>query len=210
MGGRRGRMTTLAQRQQLITLIDQATNAGARLHIACSEVSISKRTYRRWKADKDNTGDKRPIAVRAAPSNKLSDIERQAILNACNEPRFASLPPSQIVPTLLDEGIYHASESSFYRVLKGHNQLKPRGRAKAKNPRKPPETFIATKPCQVFCWDITYLPSKVRDRFNIRKRMKVFNAGRMVGLEGKTGKGGNLGLNRLDRTRLGGKRMGTG
>ena len=70
-------MTLLAQRQQLITLIDQATNAGARLHIACSEVNISKRTYRRWKADKNHLGDKRPIAVRPAPSNKLSDINHQ-------------------------------------------------------------------------------------------------------------------------------------
>ena len=110
-------MTLLAERQQLITLIGEATNKGARLTIACMEIGISKRTYRRWKADKDNTGDKRPIAIRPAPSNKLSDVERQAILDACNEPRFASLPPSQIVPILLDEGIYHASESSFYRVL---------------------------------------------------------------------------------------------
>ena len=77
MGGRRGRMTLLAQRRQLITHIDQAADAGARLHIACSEVGISRRTYRRWRADKDNTGDKRPIAVRAAPSNKLSDINHQ-------------------------------------------------------------------------------------------------------------------------------------
>ena len=37
-------MTSLSDRQQLITLIDEATNAGARLHIACSEVGISKRT----------------------------------------------------------------------------------------------------------------------------------------------------------------------
>ena len=113
-------MTLLADRQQLITLIDQATDKGARLHIACSEVGISRRTYRRWKADKNHLGDKRPIAVRAAPSNKLSDIERQAILNACNEPRFASLPPSQIVPTLLDEGIYHASESVFVNIVVTH------------------------------------------------------------------------------------------
>ena len=61
MGGRRGRMTLLAERQQLITLIGEATNKGARLTIACMEIGISKRTYRRWKADKDNTGDKRPI-----------------------------------------------------------------------------------------------------------------------------------------------------
>ena len=34
-------MTSLSERQQLITLIDQATDKGARLHIACSEVGIS-------------------------------------------------------------------------------------------------------------------------------------------------------------------------
>ena len=32
-------MTILAQRQQLITLIGEATDKGARLHIACSEVA---------------------------------------------------------------------------------------------------------------------------------------------------------------------------
>ncbi|MCK6053293.1 DDE-type integrase/transposase/recombinase, partial [Moraxella osloensis] len=195
-------MTSLSERQQLITLIDQATNAGARLHIACSEVNISKRTYRRWKADKDNTGDKRPIAVRAAPSNKLSDIERQAILNACNEPRFASLPPSQIVPTLLDEGIYHASESSFYRVLKGHNQLKPRGRAKAPNPHKPPETFIATKPCQVFCWDITYLPSTVRGQFYYLYMIEDVYSRKIVGFEVYDREAGDLAAKLLERTLL--------
>ena len=203
-------MTLLADRQQLITLIDQATDAGARLHIACSEVSISKRTYRRWKADKDNTGDKRPIAVRPAPSNKLSDIERQAILDACNEPRFASLPPSQIVPTLLDEGIYHASESSFYRVLKAHNQLKPRGRAKAPNPRKPPETFIATKPCQVFCWDITYLPSTVRGQFYYLYMIEDIYSRKIVGFEVYDREAGDLAARLLERTLLNENAIGIG
>ena len=38
------------------------------------------------------------------------------------ESRFQSLPPSQIVPTLLDEGRYIASVSSYYRVLKAAGQ----------------------------------------------------------------------------------------
>lgn len=42
-------------------------------------------------------------------------------------PEYASLPPSQIVPTLLDKGKYIASESSFYRVLKAVGQLTRRG-----------------------------------------------------------------------------------
>ena len=203
-------MTSLSERKQLITLIDEATDTGARLSIACMEIGISKRTYRRWKADKDHTGDKRPIAIRPAPCNKLTEAERQAILDACNEPRFASLPPSQIVPTLLDEGIYHASESSFYRVLKQHNQLTHRGRAKAKNPRKLPETFIATKPCQVFCWDITYLPSTVRGQFYYLYLIEDIYSRKIVGFEVYDREAGDLAARLLERTLLNENAIGAG
>ena len=53
-------------------------------------------------------------------------------------PEHASLPPSQIVPRLADQGQYLASESSFYRVLKEHGQINRRG--KAQLPQKVPKT----------------------------------------------------------------------
>ncbi|EGV27535.1 Integrase catalytic region, partial [Thiorhodococcus drewsii AZ1] len=43
-------------------------------------------------------------------------------------PEFADRPPSQIVPTLADQGRYIASEASFYRVLRAHDQLAHRGK----------------------------------------------------------------------------------
>ena len=55
---------------------------------------------------------------RPVPRNKLSETERTQVLALVNEPRFASLPPTQIVPKLADEGQYLASESSFYRLLR--------------------------------------------------------------------------------------------
>ena len=61
--------------------------------------------------------DLRPLAYRPAPYNKLADHERQEILQVCNQPEYEHLPPTQIVPSLLDRGRYLASESSFYRVL---------------------------------------------------------------------------------------------
>ncbi|MFN2309830.1 MAG: hypothetical protein ABR553_08885 [Gammaproteobacteria bacterium] len=54
----------------------------------------------------------------------------------CNEPRFASLPPSQIVPRLADEGVCLASESSFYRGLHTAGQQKCKYR-----PEYPSEGF---------------------------------------------------------------------
>ncbi|MFT7372208.1 MAG: hypothetical protein ACI9T9_000890 [Oleiphilaceae bacterium] len=55
--------------------------------------------------------DKRADAIRPAPSNKLSIEEESAILDACNQPEHASLPPSQIVPELLDGKVYLASSA---------------------------------------------------------------------------------------------------
>jgi putative transposase len=135
-----------------------ARRAGARLKAACEVVGISLRTYRRWKHGGE---DGRPLAERAAPAHKLNEAEREAIVAACNEPRFASLPPSQIVPRLADEGRYLASESSFYRVLHAAGQQHHRGRARAPQVREP-ASHEATGPNQVWCWDVSYLPSGIR------------------------------------------------
>ena len=129
MGERqRGRLTSVSERTQYVTWIREAKESGARLPLACDEAGISLRTYKRWYQNGKVLADKRPDAVRPTPTNKLSELEQTAILSSCNEGRFKSLPPTQIVPTLLDEGIYLGSESTFYRVLKQHGQLHHRGR----------------------------------------------------------------------------------
>ncbi|WP_346350490.1 helix-turn-helix domain-containing protein [Oceanimonas sp. AH20CE76] len=97
-------------------------------------MDISERTLKRWQAaDGQVTADKRPEAERVAQPHKLTQAEELAILNVCNQPQYRSLPPSQIVPSLADKGIYLASESSFYRVLKKHQQQHHRGRTKPRH-----------------------------------------------------------------------------
>ncbi|MGC8464575.1 MAG: helix-turn-helix domain-containing protein [Acidimicrobiales bacterium] len=56
------------------------------------------------------------------PEHALSTEERQSILDICHSEEFSSLPPTQIVPTLSDRGSYLASESTFYRMLRAHNE----------------------------------------------------------------------------------------
>jgi putative transposase len=89
---------------------------------ACYEAGGSLRTYRRCLCGDEITVDKRRDAIRPEPGNKLSEQEHQIIIITCNEPEYANLPPSKIVPILLDDGIYHASESSYYTVLKQASQ----------------------------------------------------------------------------------------
>ena len=169
---------------------------------ACREVGISLRTYRRWYRTGHITCDRRPDAVRQAPKNKLTEAEQAAIIAVCNQPRFASLPPTQIVPTLLDEGIYHGSESTFYRLLKQHEQLAHRGRALEPRVSKAPQTFTATAPCQVFCWDITYLPSPVRGKFYYLYMIDDVYSRKIVGWEVYDCESGLLAAKLLERTLL--------
>uniref|UniRef100_UPI001CBCFA3D IS3 family transposase n=1 Tax=Tateyamaria pelophila TaxID=328415 RepID=UPI001CBCFA3D len=73
--------------------------------------------------------------------------------------------PSQIVPRLADQGQYLASESSFYRILRAQGQQHHRGRARRGVRRKPPTSFKAAGPCEVWTWDITWMPGPVAGMF---------------------------------------------
>jgi putative transposase len=92
----------------------------------------------------------------------LTEEERQRILLTCRQAKYASLPPGQIVPALVDQGLYIVLESSFYRVLHAHGQAHRCGRARPpQEPRAVPR-LRAAGANQVWSWDITYLPSTVR------------------------------------------------
>jgi len=86
--------------------------------------------------------------------HRLSHQERQQIVAVCNEPQYASLPPTQIVPALGDQGAFVASESSFYRVLRAHKQVHRRGRARPPQEPRPVPRRRADGPNQLWSWDI--------------------------------------------------------
>ena len=146
-------------------MVHEAVANGARKAEACAILNLSVRTVQRWVQDDNEVrADQRKEADRPAPSNQLSEQERTRILEACNSERFKSLPPSQIVPTLADEGVYLASESTFYRVLKDADQQHHRGRSQKPGKRKP-TSHCATAPNQLWSWDITYLNSSIRGKY---------------------------------------------
>lgn len=153
-------MTSPAARMTIVTMVEQAMAEGARQRQACAIVGLSARTLQRWQRD-DATVDQRPMRVQI-PANRLDDLERQRILAIANSVEFGSLPPSQIVPRLTDQGLYVASESTFYRVLKEANQSKHRSAARPGKERSKPRALCATTPNQLYSWDITYLPGKVK------------------------------------------------
>src|SRR5690554_5034798 len=111
--------------------------------MACAEFGISQRTLQRWRSKLTPLGDQRSSAKRPEPKNKLSEVEKEVIVTTVNQPEFKSLPPSQIVPRLADKGVYIASESTIYRILKEHDMQHHRGKSKAPH-SKPISTHCAT------------------------------------------------------------------
>ncbi len=160
-------------------LIEEAVASGARQERACAGLGVSARTVQRWQ---HNETDRRAQAVRAAPSNKLSEAEREEIVSIANQPEYASLPPHQIVPRLADKGVYVASESTFYRVLKEADQQHRRGRARAPSKRVA-TTHRADGPNQLWCWDITWLPTTVKGQFFYWYMMKDVYSRKLVANE---------------------------
>lgn len=157
-------MISLPDRQNAVSLINQAVKDGARQSKACKALGLTERTVQRWMKEGEVIADNRKNANRPDPVNKLPERERQAIVDVCNSERFKSQPPSQIVPVLADESVYLASERTFYRILHEEGQQQHRGRT-AKPRGKRPASHCATGPNQVWSWDITFLASPIRGKF---------------------------------------------
>ena len=163
LGGKSGRLVDLPDRITYCKLIAEAVANGAKQTLACELVGISTRTYQRW-TQNDTLSDDQRIYNDAPKHNKLPDEVRREILSVINQPEYSTLTPYQIVPALLDAGRYIASESTFYRVMRAHNQLKHRRKAKPTQHKKPQE-LKASNPNEIYSWDITYLLSPIKGNY---------------------------------------------
>jgi len=71
-------------------------------------------------------------------------------------PEFCDLAPAQIWARLLDDGRYMCSIRTMYRIMAAAGETGERRRQRTHPARKRPE-LIATRPNQVWSWDITKL-----------------------------------------------------
>lgn len=147
----------------ILGLVDEAVAAGARQDEACRVLGLDPRTLQRWKSQ--GIGDDRRAGPKEPPRNKLSPAERARVVQVANSLEYRDLSPKQIVPRLADEGIYLASESTFYRTLRAEGQMVHREPSRPPTGGGGPDPHVATGPGQVWSWDITYLRSPIRGVF---------------------------------------------
>ena len=148
----------------ILELIDEAVCAGARRKPACETSGLTCRTVERWRKQSNDGGTDHRYGPKHEPKNKLSAKERREVIRIANSAENRDLSPKQIVPKLADQGIYVASESTFYRVLREEGQMSHRQPSRAPVNSKP-QQYIATGPSLVLSWDITYLRSNVKGMF---------------------------------------------
>jgi putative transposase len=95
-------------------------------------------------------------AARARPPLSLTQAEQDLLLSLLDSERFAEMAPAAIFATLLDEGRYHGSIRTMYRLLAAHQQLRERRRQRVHPVYSKPE-LLAVRPNEVWSWDITKL-----------------------------------------------------
>jgi putative transposase len=124
----------------------------------CRALGLARATvYRTWHRERFPAAPK----PRPKPARALGDEERQAVLDVLHEERFADQPPAQVYAALLDEKRFLCSERTMYRILEAEGEVEERRNQLEHPPYAKPE-LLATRPNEVWSWDITKLkgPSK--------------------------------------------------
>jgi len=131
----------------MIAVEDAATSMGTAP--ACRALGLPRASVYRGR---------RPAVVarpRPTPPRALDPVERQGVLDLLHT-RFVDQAPAHVHATLLDEGTYVCSPRTMYRLLDAAQEIKER-RDQVRRPHYAAPELLATRPNEVWSWDITKL-----------------------------------------------------
>jgi len=98
----------------------------------------------------------RPEKLATAQPRALFPVERKQIKAVLESDEFVDEAPATVYAKLLDQGIYLGSVSTMYRILGEYGEVRERRRQATHPALKKPE-LIATRPNEIWSWDITKL-----------------------------------------------------
>jgi hypothetical protein len=119
---------------------------------ACAAVGRARATQYRHHRRSKAPARLEPIPARPQP-RALDEVERKELLRVLHCDEHVDEAPATVYAKLLDEGIYLASVFTMYRVLHEHDEVRERRRQATHPAAKKPE-LIATRPNEVWSWDI--------------------------------------------------------
>lgn len=126
---------------------------------ACKAVGEPRaRWYRRHRL---SLAPARPEQLPTPQPRALSEVERTQLRAVLNGEEHVDEAPATVYAKLLDQGLYLGSVSTMYRVLREHDEVHERRRQTTHPAAKKPE-LLASKPNEVYSWDITKLLGPVK------------------------------------------------
>jgi transposase InsO family protein len=146
------------------------------LRAACQALSVNRAQVYRDRA-RHRVTVFRCVApgVRARPPLAFSTAEQDVLLGLLNSERFADVAPAAVFAILLDEGCYHGSVRTMYRLLAARNQTGERRRQRTHPVYTKPE-LLAVRPAEVWSWDITKLKGAVKwETYQLYVIMDIFS-----------------------------------
>jgi len=140
-----------------MNLIQQHHQQVATLSL-CRALEVPRASFYRQQSRKTSTA---LVVIRKRPEHALSEAERQTVLATLHEPRFVDVAPPQVYAQLLEEGRYLCSIRTMYRLLAAHDEVRERRAVASRIVYAQPE-LLATRPNEVWSWDITKLKGPVK------------------------------------------------
>ena len=121
---------------------------------ACQALDVSRASV--YRARQVVEPELQPLREPATSPRALSQAEKAEVRQILNSRRFQDSPPRQVYATMLDEGQYMCSWRTMYRILDANAEVRER-RNQLHHPNYVKPELLATKPNELWSWDITKL-----------------------------------------------------
>ena len=126
---------------------------------ACEAVGLPRGSY--YRAQQPIApGVPSPVRTPPPSPRALTPDEKTLVREELNSERFQDQAPREVYATLLDEARYLCSWRTMYRILAENQEIRER-RDQLQHPVYAKPELLATRPNQVWSWDITKLRGPV-------------------------------------------------
>lgn len=142
-----------AEQRARVTMVRELSRLTG-IRRACETLAVPRVSYYREQNPKESSA----ASSRRSSFRRIPDAKRSEVIEIMNSEEFQDLAPPQIYTILLERGDYHCSERSMYRILAENRQARER-RNQRRHPEYQKPELLATRPDQIWTWDITKLKS---------------------------------------------------